>query len=160
VTDASGEASDSTARTPDRGAPEDVLVPYDGSDGSLDAVAYALDVFPDADVTVLHVVDESHFESPYGRLLVGTDELRARADDVAEELLSEAREAVEAAGRSVDTDVEVGHPVHAILDYVDDGGFDQVVLGGRGLSNVPQLLIGSVSFGVVLHADVPVTVVR
>jgi nucleotide-binding universal stress UspA family protein len=137
-----------------------VLVPYDGSDASLDAVEYALDVFSDASVTVLHVVDESHFESPYGRLLVGEDELRDRAHEVAADLLSEATEAADAAGRSVETAVLVGHPVRAILDYADEEGFDHVVVGDTGLSNVPQLLLGSVSFGVVLHADVPVTVVR
>lgn len=137
-----------------------VLVPYDGSDAALDALEYALEQFPDAETTVLHVVDERHIETPYGELLIGPEELQGRARKSGVELLAEAETAAEEMGVSVDTKVRIGHPVGDILDYVDEHDVDQVVIGGTGLSNVPRLLLGSVSFGVVLHADVPVTVVR
>jgi nucleotide-binding universal stress UspA family protein len=137
-----------------------LLVPFDGSDTSLDALEYTVEQFPEAEITVLHVVDRSYIETPYGHLLVGREELRRRATESAEDLLAEAAAAAGAADVDVDTEVLIGHPVGAILDYVDEHGIDQVVIGGRGLSNVPRLLLGSVSFGVVLHADVPVTVVR
>lgn len=138
----------------------DILVPYDGSDTALDAIEYAIESFPDADITALHVIDRDRLEAPYGELLVGREELRRRATERAEELLEDAETAAEEAGVQIETDVLIGHPVREVLDYVDEHGIDQIVIGGRGMSNVPQLLLGSVAFGVVLHADVPVTVVR
>ena len=137
-----------------------VLVPYDGSDTALDALEYATETFSEADITALHVVDSSYLETPYGELLVGREELRRRATERAEELLESAETAAAEAGVRIETDVLIGHPVREVLDYVDEHRIDQIVIGGRGMSNVPQLLLGSVAFGVVLHADVPVTVVR
>lgn len=137
-----------------------LLVPYDGSDTALDALEYAIESFPDADITALHVIDRDHLEVPYGELLVGREELRRRATERAEELLEDAETAAEEAGVQIETEVLIGHPVREVLDYVDEHRIDQIVIGGRGMSNVPQLLLGSVAFGVVHHADVPVTVVR
>jgi nucleotide-binding universal stress UspA family protein len=137
-----------------------VLVPYDGSDTALDALEYATETFPDSDITALHVIDRAHLETPYGELLVGREELRRRATERAEELLEDAETAAREAGVRIETSVSIGHPVREVLDYVDEHGLDQIVIGGRGMSNVPQLLLGSVAFGVVLHADVPVTVIR
>jgi nucleotide-binding universal stress UspA family protein len=137
-----------------------VLVPYDGSDPSLDALEYAVDLFPEAEIHVLHVVDQSYLNTPYGKLLVGEEELRERAREGAAEVLAEAEEAAREAGVGVETAVRFGHPVRSVLTYADENEVDQIVIGGTGLSNVPQLLLGSVSFGVVLHTDVPVTIVR
>ncbi|WP_433629360.1 universal stress protein [Halomicrococcus sp. NG-SE-24] len=137
-----------------------VLVPYDGSDPSLAALEYAVEQFADAGITALHVIDEKYIDNPYGQLLVGREELREQAMEEADGLLTEAETAAEEAEVDIDTDVVIGHPVRGILDYVDENQIDQVIMGGRGLSNVPQLLLGSVSFGVVLHADVPVTIIR
>ena len=137
-----------------------VLVPYDGSDGSAEAVMHALETFPDAETTVLHVIDRKLIEAPYGQMLVGDEELRERAEEAAEGILSEAEDIAEEDGTEIKTDVVVGHPVRDILRYAEENEMDQIVLGGKGLSNVPSLLLGSVSFGVVLHAEIPVTVVR
>ena len=111
-------------------------------------------------ITAAHVIDRAHLEAPYGELLVGREEVRRWATERAEELLEDAETAAKEAGVRIETDVLVGHPVREVLDYVDEHGIDQIIIGGRGMSNVPQLLLGSVVFGVVLHADVPVTVVR
>lgn len=137
-----------------------IVVPYDGSDQSLEALEHALDRFPDAEIVVLHVIDQGQIDPPYGQLLVGEEELKERAEERAEELFSEAERAAEEAGVEIETEVLTGHPVRDVLDYVDENDMDHIIMGGKGISNVPQLLLGSVSFGVVLHADVPVTIVR
>jgi len=137
-----------------------VLVPYDGSDAASEALEHALERFPDAEITVLHIVDEEFIDSPYGRLLVGDEELRERAEEGAESILSEAEKIAEEEDVNIHTEVAFGHPVRDVLAYAEENDVDQIILGGKGLSNVPRLLLGSVSFGVVLHAEVPVTVVR
>jgi nucleotide-binding universal stress UspA family protein len=47
----------------------------------------------------------------------------------------------------------------AILAAANDVGAQVIVVGTRGLRGVKSLLLGSVSHGVVHHADVPVLVV-
>ena len=47
----------------------------------------------------------------------------------------------------------------AILDAAADADADVIVLGSRGLRGVASVLLGSVSRGVLTHADRPVLVV-
>jgi nucleotide-binding universal stress UspA family protein len=46
-----------------------------------------------------------------------------------------------------------------VLEQADDVGADAIVLGTRGLTGLKSLLLGSVSSGVIQHADRPVIVV-
>jgi nucleotide-binding universal stress UspA family protein len=50
--------------------------------------------------------------------------------------------------------------VQSITDYVHDQEVDLIVLGTRGLGGFNRLLLGSVSSGVVTHANCSVLVVR
>ncbi|MCH7660977.1 MAG: universal stress protein, partial [Euryarchaeota archaeon] len=52
-----------------------------------------------------------------------------------------------------------GAPDETILDYVEENEIDIVVIGGRKRTPAGKLLFGSVTQSVILHADVPVTVV-
>ena len=55
---------------------------------------------------------------------------------------------------------EVGHPVDMIATIADQEQVDLIVLGSRGLSAWKALLLGSVSDGVLHHANCPVLIVR
>jgi nucleotide-binding universal stress UspA family protein len=55
---------------------------------------------------------------------------------------------------------EQGHPVDAILDVAERENVDLIVLGSRGLRGVKELLLGSVSSGVLHHSSCPVLIVR
>lgn len=75
-----------------------------------------------------------------------------------------AREVVEKVRRSIDGDgIEIeellvqDHPVPALLSAAE--GADLLVVGTRGLGGFSGMLMGSVSQGVLHHADCPVTVV-
>ena len=52
------------------------------------------------------------------------------------------------------------HPAEAILTYAEAEHPDLIVMGSRGRSAAPRLLMGSVSDAVVHHAHVAVLVVR
>jgi nucleotide-binding universal stress UspA family protein len=56
--------------------------------------------------------------------------------------------------------VAVGHPVDEIVRAAADAEVDVVVMGARGLGTLKRLLLGSVSEGVLRHADRPVLIVR
>ncbi|EMA40563.1 universal stress protein [Halobiforma nitratireducens] len=139
---------------------DDVLVPMDGSEMSEQALEYALEVFPDADITVLHVVGEP---SPMWGAATGlalADDLEEAADERATEVFERAREIVDDAGTDVglDTAVELGHPVRAIVTTA--GEYDTVVIGSHGGTIADRIFVGNVAEKVFRRSPVPVVVVR
>lgn len=71
---------------------------------------------------------------------------------------AQLRDALVAAGVDVRVETRDGDPVDAILEVAEEYAADSIVVGGRKRSSVGQLLFGSVSQGVILRADRPVTV--
>src|SRR5207249_3746512 len=56
--------------------------------------------------------------------------------------------------------VASGHPADRIMDEVERGGYDLLVMGSRGRGAVRSLLLGSVSQSVLHHSKIPVMVVH
>jgi nucleotide-binding universal stress UspA family protein len=81
-----------------------------------------------------------------------------------EELERQAQEILDRAEREVPEDVPVftvvrrGEAAKAILERVEQGEHDLVVIGSRGFGSAASLLLGSVSRAVVAHSPVPVLV--
>ncbi len=73
---------------------------------------------------------------------------------------------LDAAAETVPGDVAVekvlarGHAAAQILEQVESGGHDLVMMGSRGLGGVRSLLLGSVSHDVLQASPVPVLVVH
>jgi nucleotide-binding universal stress UspA family protein len=136
----------------------DVLVPYDGSDQSEEALRFALRVYED-EVTVLHVIDpvgKGGGKSPKAAWWNMWYEDR---EDRAEEMLEEANDVARGEGREVKTVRRTGKPSDEILGYIEDESVDAVVMGRRGETGLSRVLLGSVADNVARHADVPVTLV-
>lgn len=77
------------------------------------------------------------------------------------ELLLQAVQTAERRGVSnVRGELMQDHPAEAILSYAEVEHADLVVMGSRGRSAAPRLLLGSVSDAVVHHAHTAVLVVR
>jgi len=137
---------------------KNVLLPVDGSKFMEKSIAYACNVAKcnKAKLTLLHVValpilteaetilDPKPFERSGKRIL------------------EEAKRLAKAGGVDVHTKMieAVGSPTHEILKVIEDGKFDLVIVGAKGHSMLRDLLIGSVSDGIVHHAPCPVLVVR
>lgn len=133
-----------------------ILLPYDGSEQSADALAYALASFPDDEIELLHVIE------PYvGRTGVPND-VGMQYDqqrETAESMLAETT-ADQTESERIETAVTVGRPVHEILAYTEENGIDHIVIGSHGRDGAARLLLGSVAETIVRRAPVPVTVVR
>jgi nucleotide-binding universal stress UspA family protein len=140
---------------------ERVLVPVDESERSRTALEYALETYPDASLTVLHVIDPRDLRT-YGGIegWVDLEEIGRQQRDHAEEVVENARERAAERGVTVATEVVVGKAPRAIVEYAEEHGVDLVVMGSHGRSGVSRVLLGSVAERVVRRSPTPVTVVR
>lgn len=142
-----------------------ILLAYDGSDPAKRAIEHVADSFPDADVTVLHVVGQPH-ESRYDQVgmkpAIGTDteELLDEAHEQAAELLDEAAEIASDGGLDVRREIVEGYPAREIIEYAEENEFDHVVMGSHGRTGASRILLGSVAEKVTRRSPTPVTIVR
>ncbi|MFC7059469.1 universal stress protein [Halovenus salina] len=137
---------------------ERVLVPIDGSEMSLRALRYALEVHPEAEITALHVVGEpSGMMGEATRLALAAD-LQTEAESLGAEVVASADAVAEEYDTAVTTKVAVGHPARHILDASE--GVDAVVVGAHGGSLADRLFVGNIAEKVLRRSPVPVTVVR
>ncbi|WP_340101403.1 universal stress protein [Salinibaculum salinum] len=135
-----------------------ILVPMDDSEMAQQALRYAFEFFPDAEVMVLHVVGtpSSMLGSATGFAL--EDNLETAVDEASEQVFETAHDIADEYDRSIDTCTQVGHPVRAILNAADD--FDTIVVGTHSGSLADRLFIGNVTEKIVRQSPVPVTVAR
>ena len=137
-----------------------ILVPMDGSEASEQALEYAIETYPEAAITVLHVIDlptptVSEFGSgSYEETAVQSTEQRA------DEIADRARAVASSAGYDGELEVttSIGTPSRSIIDRATD--VDAIVMGSHGRHGASRILLGSVAETVVRRAPVPVTVVR
>lgn len=144
-----------------------VLVPIDGSPLSYKALRHALAEFPDASITVLHVVDL--FEPGYGAApdvepsyepLMGSDEWYECAEEVSDRLFAEAQDLAAEHDREVVTTSEIGDPARIIVDHADEEAVDHIVIGAHGRTDETRALFGSTTELVARRASLPVPIVR
>ena len=138
-----------------------ILVPVDASEQAHRAAEFVVEEFPDAELVLLHVINPA--EAGYSAQASipsfseeWYEEEKAKAEGLFDEL-----ETVAAEGDcGVERVVEVGKPVRTIVEYAEEEGVDQIVMGSHGRSGVTRILLGSVAEAVVRRSPVPVTVVR
>ncbi len=135
---------------------EKILVAYDGSPNSLNALDQAVEmarhynasmliatVIPD----VMHIIANETIKIPRAA--------KERSNKMVEEIVRSIRkDGVEANGA-----VLIGDIATELLKAAEENGCDLIVIGKRGLNNVDSFLIGSVTEKVVKHTNFSVWVV-
>mgnify|MGYP006287482287 CR=1 FL=1 len=138
-----------------------VLVAYDDSSQSTEALEFALEEFADATLVVLTIVDPAEANTRRAfSMPTFASEWYEEAREEATELLAGATELASADGVDIETAVEVGRPSKTIVEYAREHDCDHIVTGSHGRSGVSRILLGSVAETVVRRSPVPVTVVR
>lgn len=138
-----------------------ILVPIDGSEVALRALAHALQSTanqPGAQVQLLNV--QAPLLHPWPGNLVSPDIIDAELRTQGENTLATAQSVALAADRSCPTHVRIGHAAQVIADFARLHGCDSIVMGTRGMGAVKDLVLGSVAHKVVHLASVPVTLVK
>lgn len=135
-----------------------ILVCTDGSEVAHKAVEYAADFAKNyhAALTVIYVIDhETSMKKPvYDKY--GDKTHKAKA------ILKEASKTIEKAGGDVEVTerIAVGPVSREIVRIAKTEGFDNIVVGTRGLGGLVRMLLGSVAEDVILYAHCPVVIVR
>ncbi|ELY93849.1 UspA domain-containing protein [Natrialba hulunbeirensis JCM 10989] len=139
-----------------------VLVPYDGSEPATVALDFALETYPDGDLTALYVIPIPELDFERLERLDGPDftpPVSDQAREYAARVLEEATGRAGAADCELDTEIAAGKPDRRIVERAQEG-VDVVVIGSHGRTSASRVLLGSVAERVVRRAPVPVTVVR
>lgn len=146
----------------------DLLVAVDGSEESMEALAYATDIADamNGSITAVYAVDPTVFDeggvepissfsdADQRLILESIEDTEQRGLDVLEDAVSLADEL----GHEIEGELVYGDPVEEIADYAEE--FDAVFVGHHGRSERTELMLGSVAKQLVERAPVPVTVVR
>lgn len=135
-----------------------ILVPMDASEMAQRALVYALANYPEAELTVLHVVGEPSPMLGAATGLALADDFEAAAEERAEVVFDRAQELAAEHDVEIATDVQLGQPARAILNRADD--FDAIVIGSHSGSLNDRLFVGNVAQKVFSGSPVPVTFVR
>lgn len=150
-----------------------ILVPLDGSEHSIRALDIAIQIAKKfaGKLTLIHVysvgvrpvvVPEPATFTP-GIPIMAPVEYSRVAEAMKEtgtRILAESREKAEAEGVKVETLLKEGHIVHEIVKAAEEGKFDLIVMGARGISRIKEIILGSVSDGVIRNAPCPVLVTK
>lgn len=135
-----------------------VLVAMDGSEVAEQALRYALEAHPNAEITVLTVVGEPSAMFGEATAIALADDPEQSAKEHAQPVINRAQEIASEYDIEIGTSIETGHPVRVILDRADD--FDTVVIGSHSGTLADRIFVGNVAEKIVRQSPVPVTVVR
>jgi len=129
-----------------------LLVPIDGSEHSRRALLEAIRIakMTEGTITLLNVQSHRSKLSPQAAANEATNSI----------ILNEGKRIVQSEGVAVNTLLLEGNVVDQSVKTAKDGNFDLIVVGARGLSKFEELLLGSISHGVVEKAPCPVIVTR
>jgi nucleotide-binding universal stress UspA family protein len=136
---------------------EDILLPFDGSEGAAAVLHHASEIahWADATIHVLYVADTARDSVT---VVEGhtVDALVQQGGDIVEE----ATKTLDTLGVAYDTDVVQGNPAPTIVEYAERYEQDLVVMPTHGREGLSRYLLGSVAEKVVRLSSVPVLTVR
>ncbi len=153
---------------------EKILVPLDGSEHSLRALEIAIQLAKKfgGKVTLVHVysvsvrpiiMPEPTTLTPPGVPVMTPAEVSRVVEATRRagtRVLQDGEQKVKLENVQVETMLVEGQVVQEITRTAKEGRFDIIVMGARGISKIREMLLGSVSDGVIRHASCPVLVVK
>lgn len=133
-----------------------ILLAADGSENSFRAAEETLNfISEDTEVTILNVInaDDSKDDVLHSSPAESIVEKR-------KEKLSKIIDLYESNHIPYHVHFEHGAPSETVVNLANNGLFQTVVLGTRGLNGLQEMVLGSVSHKVAKRADIPVMIVK
>lgn len=142
-------------------AAEKILVAFDGSAGSKNALKWALNLASklQSQTLLVAVANES-----WGWSSDADPNILAQAAHLQRQQLRQSLEAAEVQfaqlGLAVSTQIRIGSPGDELIECAQEEQADMIVTGTRGFGTSPNLMLGSVAHKLVTYSPVPVVVVK
>ena len=137
-----------------------ILLPVDNSPLSEHAVSFVASraslLGENPEVTLFNV------QTPFSNrsALLGQEKIDAYYHAAEEKAFGEARKKLSMAGISVRERTAVGNPAEMIAEEADKIHPDLIVMGSRGRGRIAEMLLGSVTTGVLARTRVPILILR
>ncbi len=137
-----------------------ILVAIDGSKMSEKALKTALTFANErfSKIGVIHV--EKNLNITEGMPNATIDDLYNEQGKEASDLLNHAVSLAEEVGIEIETQYVIGEPAIQIVKKAEEGKYQLIVMGSRGLGNLKGLMLGSVSQKVSQLAHCPVLIIK
>lgn len=139
-----------------------ILIPYDDSESSRHALAYALDPKLVPAEAMLHLINVQLWPPAYSEYVTPMyiADIHESLTQCGHAVLAPAVERIKAAGRENSADVRLGNISEQIVERARELGCEQIVMGRRGLSAIKGLFLGSIATRVLHLTDLPVTLIH
>lgn len=138
-----------------------ILIPVDGSDNAVRAVQYVVaqsaSLKESPQILLLNV--QWNVATGNVKLFINQETINDYYREEGMAALQRAREVLDGAGLAYHYHVSIGTPATAIVQYAEQQGADQIVIGKQGQGGLQGLLLGSVGIKVAQLARVPVMLV-
>lgn len=148
------------------------LVPLDGSEYSFKALEKAAQIAEkfSGKITLIHVYSVQPIMMPEPStvtslnipILTGAEVsvMIEAARKWGNKILEDGEQRIKATNLQVEKLLVEGHAVEEIVRVANEGNFDLIAIGARGISHMREMLLGSVTDGVIHHAHCPVLVIK
>jgi len=149
-----------------------ILVPLDGSEHSLKALEEAVQIAKkfSGKITLIHVYSVQPIMMPepstMGSLSIPivtgaeVSTMIEAAKKLGNRILDDGEQRAKTSGIRIEKMLVEGHAVEEIVRVANQSSFDLIVIGARGVSHMREMLLGSVTDGVLHHARCPVLVMK
>jgi len=148
------------SRRPSGQKPLGLLLAADGSRASQRAVEYVCRLAAACPLAVHLLNVQPRIVSGNVRSYFSPTQIEAFHHDQGMAALRNAIRRLEQAGVNYKVHIQSGAMAETIVDAAHRIGCDRIVMGTRGLAAAGSLLMGSVAYGVIHRADLPVTFVK
>lgn len=140
-----------------------VLIPVDGSECSLRAVARVIEkraCYAAPDALQIHLINVQAGLSHDVSRFVSHDQIVAFHREESDKQMKEACALLDAAGAKYTCHYEVGKVPERIAQLAESLGCDQIVMGTHGRTGLTELLMGAIAQKVISLVNVPILLVK
>ncbi len=141
---------------------KNILVPTDGSKPALRALELALTLAQQqAEPCTVHIVNiQSPIHSHNVNRFFSPEVLQSYYEDEGQTVLATLKPILDQTSVPFQTYTEVGTISDAIKRFITEHSCDHLIMGTRGLSPIPGLMLGSSATKIIQAVEIPVTLVK
>lgn len=140
-----------------------IVVGVDGSSSSTSSVQALAHFTPPEELILVHALHLPDFNYPMITPDLRADaqeEIKAQLRQEGEAILDEARKHLPADFSQVQRVHQIGHPVDVIVETARSTRSNLIMVGARGLGPMKELILGSVSHRVLMHAPCSTMIIK